>query len=98
MSKRLARERFLFTGAVETDESGNYLKLAEYINLDYAIRTDDPKYKKIAELWVRVCKYRYLDKKKSTKSNAGRFHMHIPSYKSIFQVCGALTKVMYFFI
>lgn len=41
-------------GAVEVDAGGNYLKLAEFINLDYAIRTDDVKYTNLAELWVRT--------------------------------------------
>lgn len=42
----------LCTGAIDTDATGNYLKLAEFINLDYYIRTDGSQYRDLAAIWV----------------------------------------------
>ena len=39
-------------GTIVTDDNENYLLSAEFISLDYIIRTDDDKYKKLAEVWV----------------------------------------------
>lgn len=43
-------------GKVVTDDSKNYLKSAEFINLDYIIRTDDRKYQDLAAIWVDAFK------------------------------------------